>query len=185
MLPSPNRPYLFDTSAESWIARSSDPDVLLWLRRYLSHHQLHVSAITVLERIRGYALLWRRANKQRRAAIETARMAYLNHIGRVWPVDGTIAVVAAEIMALVPEPPTPPRRSHQSAETRQDRLVRWRFDQIVAATALVAQLSLVHNNANDFEHIRGAIERAPERFPRLGPLQLIRCASLVAQPYLH
>ena len=50
---------------------------------------------------------------------------------------------------------------------------------MIAATALVARMRLVHNNAADFESTRSAIERTPERFPNLGPLELIRCASLV------
>jgi hypothetical protein len=55
-----------------------------------------------------------------------------------------------------------------------------RFDAIIAATALVNGLTLIHDNAGDFEAIRSAIERAPERFPGLGPLELIRCRSLAA-----
>lgn len=82
-------------------------------------------------------------------------------------------------MALLPNPPSPPQRSHQFRESRQERLARWRFDQIIASTALVAGLPLLHNNAADFEAIRSGIERSPERFPRLGRLALIRCASLV------
>ncbi len=81
-------------------------------------------------------------------------------------------------MALLPEPPTPPRRSHRLVESRQERLARWRFDAIIAATALVARMALLHNNAGDFESIRGAVEIAPARFPQLGPLALIRVASL-------
>jgi len=56
----------------------------------------------------------------------------------VWPVDGAVAVVTGELMALVPDPPTPPRRSHKLTEPRQKRLSRWRFDQMIAATALVS-----------------------------------------------
>jgi hypothetical protein len=41
------------------------------------------------------------------------------------------------------------------------------------------QMRLIHNNAEDFEAIRGAVERSPKRFPRLGPLELVRCTSLV------
>ncbi len=91
---------------------------------------------------------------------------------------GAVAVVAGEIMALVPDPPTPPKRSHHLAESRQERLSRWRFDGMIAATALVARMPLIHNNAVDFEPVRSAIERSPARFPRLGPLELIRCTSL-------
>jgi predicted nucleic acid-binding protein len=54
----------------------------------------------------------------------------------------------------------------------------WRCFQI-RATALVTKLPLIHNNAADFEAIRSAIERDPERFPNLGPLELIRVSSLV------
>ena len=86
------------------------------------------------------------------------------------------AVVAGEIMALAPDAPTPPRRSHRLVESRQERLARWRFDGIIAATALVAGMPLMHNNAADFEAIRSAIERSPLRFPGLGPLELVRCS---------
>jgi predicted nucleic acid-binding protein len=171
-------PFLFDSSAESWLARSADAAVTGWFREYLSMHPVHVSAVTVVERVRGYAALARRAQGERREAIESARIAYLGALGRVWPVDGAVGVVAGEIMALVPHPPTPPRRAHRLVETRQERLVRWRFDGTIAATALVAGMTLIHNNAADFESIRGAIERSPERFPKLGPLGLIRCQSL-------
>jgi hypothetical protein len=49
---------------------------------------------------------------------------------------------------------------------------------MIGATALVAKIPLIHNNAGDLESIRSAIERSPERFPNLGPLELIRCTSL-------
>jgi predicted nucleic acid-binding protein len=179
MLSPASGPFLFDTSAESWLARSHDSAVRAWFGDYLSLHPVHVSAITVIERIRGYALLSRRAREERRQAIEAARIAYLSEVGRVWPVDAAIAVVSGEIMALVPHPPTPPRRAHLLVESRQERLVRWRLDGIIAATALLARMTLIHHNAADFESIRGAIERSPERFPKLEPLQLVRCDSLV------
>jgi predicted nucleic acid-binding protein len=172
-------PFLFDTSAESWLARNESPGILAWMREHLARHQLHISAITVLERVRGYSLLWRRASPDERDGIERARVAYLGALGRVWPVNAAIAVVAGEIIALLPAPPTPPRRSHQLSESRQERLARWRFDCIIAATSLVERMALVHNNAGDFEPIRSAIEISPKRFPGLGPLELIRCGSLV------
>jgi predicted nucleic acid-binding protein len=167
-------PFLFDTSAESLLARTQSG----WIRQYLSNHQMHISAITMLERSRGYSLLWRRAPDDRKESIEAARLAYLSGLGRVWPFDAAVAAVAGEIMALLPDPPTPPRRSHNLAESPAERLSRWRFDGMIAATALVANLPLIHNNAGDFEAIRGAIERCPQRFPGLGPLELIRCQLL-------
>ncbi len=172
------RPFLFDTSAEGWLVRNASPDVVRWLHAYLGFHQISVSAVTVTERIRGYSMLWRRSAPGARARIELARVAYLSGLGNVLPVDAAVAVVAGEIFGLIPEAPTPPRRSHRLAESRQERLARWRFDGLIAATALVAGIPLVHNNASDFEAIRSAIERSPERFPGLGPLELIRCSLL-------
>jgi predicted nucleic acid-binding protein len=78
------------------------------MRAYLSRHEVHVSAVTVMERIRGYSLLWRRAEESHRKHIELARIAYLARAGHVWPLDGAIAIVAGELMALIPDPPTPP-----------------------------------------------------------------------------
>lgn len=172
-------PFLFDTSAESWLARSHNSAVNSWFGEYLSLHPVHVSAITIAERIRGYAILAQRANGVEREATEVARIAYLSEIGQVWPLDRAAGLVAGEIMALLPQPPTPPRRTHKLVESRQDRLVRWRFDCMIAATALVAGMALIHNNPSDFESIRRAIEISPQRFPGLGPLQPIRCDSLI------
>ena len=103
MVRSVSGPFLFGTSAESWLARAEHSQVIEWMREYLSHHPVHVSAITVLERVRGYSLLWRRAQVDRRERIEAARVAYLRELGRVWPLEGAAAVVAGEIMAF-PEP---------------------------------------------------------------------------------
>jgi len=172
-------PFVFDTSAESWLEQPGDSEFSRWMLSYLSQHPIHISAVTVLERVRGYSSVWQRSAGERRHIVESARIAYLSALGPVWPLDGGVAVVAGEIMALLPYPPTPPRRSHRLIESRQDRLSRWRFDAMIAATALVARMPLIHNNAGDFEPVRSAIELSPERFPSLGPLELIRCASLI------
>jgi predicted nucleic acid-binding protein len=173
-------PFLFDTSAESWLVRSTDPAVQRWFARYLSLHPVHVSAITVMERMRGYAMLVSRSAGERRAQIESARLAYMDGPGKVWPIDAAAALIAAELAALLPHPPTPPKHAHQIRESHQERLVGWRFDILIAATALVAALPLVHNNPGDFEAIRAAIETSPERFPNAGPLNLIRTLRLAA-----
>jgi predicted nucleic acid-binding protein len=171
-------PFLFDTSAESWLARSHDSRFRTWFGAYLATHQVHVSSVTVVERIRGYALLSRRAQGVRQQQIEDARIAYLSNLGRVLPLDTGVGIVAGELMMLLPHPASPPRRAHQFVESRQERLVRWRFDCMIAATALVSGMTLIHNNPHDFESIRKAIETSPERFPNLGPLGLTRCESL-------
>jgi predicted nucleic acid-binding protein len=156
----------------------SEPAVQAWFREYLSLNQMHISAVTVVERIRGYALLSRRVPEKHRERIEDARVAYLGELGRVWPLDSAAAIVSGEMMALLPHPPTAPRRAPKLVELRPERLVRWRFDGMIAATALVAGMKLIHNNAADFEPIRSAIEKSPQRFPNLGPLELVRCNSL-------
>ncbi len=173
-------PFLFDTSAESWFARVGDPGAARWWSEYLRRHPVHVSSITVFERIRGYAMLWRTADQVRRPAIEAARVSYFNAARRVWSVDTATAVIAGEIAALVPDPPTPPKRSHRLAESRTERLARWRFDGIIAATALVTGMPLIHNNPNDFEAIRSSIETDPERFSHVGSLNLVRCSVIRA-----
>lgn len=130
--------------------------------------------------MRGYAMLWRAAAQERRPAIEAARVAYFSAARRVWSVDTTTAAIAGEIAALVPDPPTPPKRSHHFAESRTERLARWRFDGIIAATALVTDITLIHNNPRDFEAIRSSIEANPERFSHVGSLNLIRCGVIGA-----
>ena len=139
---------------------------------------MHVSAITVMERIRGFALLLKRDAPERRAAIDLTRKAYLDSLGVVIPVDAPVALYAGELAALLPQPPTPPKRSHRALESRQDRLFRWRCDIMIAATALVAAMPLVHHNPQDFETIRMAIETSPHRFPTLGPLNLVSVLRL-------
>ena len=45
---------------------------------------------------------------QKRHMVETARTAYLSALGPIWPLDGAAAVVAGEIMAVLPHPPRRP-----------------------------------------------------------------------------
>ncbi len=111
--------------------------------------------------------------------MDRARLDYLADLGFVWPMEQGVASIAAEICALLRQPPTPPKQSHQFLESRQERLARWRADTMIAATALATDMLLIHNNAGDFETIRGSIEQDPARFPGLGPLKLIRCASVL------
>jgi predicted nucleic acid-binding protein len=137
----------------------------------------------VVERMRGYWTLLRSMIPGKERAIEQAMHEYLQHLRRQCEVlnfDVECALVSGALMALYPNPPSPPRRSHRMAESRQDRLSRWRFDIMIAATALVNGLPLIHNNPQDFEPLRGLIERMPERFPGVGPLNLISVKRLAA-----
>lgn len=180
MLDPTSGPFLFDTSAESWFARQNAAPAQDWWIRYLESHPVHVYAVTVFERVRGYALLAREASTPSRLQqVERARLDYLADLGIVWPVEQAVASIAAEICALLRQPPTPPKRKHKFVESRQERLARWRADTMIAATALAADMLLIHNNAADFETIRGSIEQDPVRFPGLGPLKLIRCSSVL------
>ena len=107
------------------------------------------------------------------------RDAYDQNPNRVLPVHQGVACAAAEILRLLPAPPSPAITSHRRMESRATRLARWRFDVIIAATALVGGLPLIHENSIDFEPVRQAVVRHPERLPGLGDLVLIRCTSLL------
>ena len=170
-------PFLFDTSAESWLAR--EPAAQTWLRTYRLRFPIFVSSITILERLTGYGLAIAAAPPERKPVLEAARQAYDTDADRVIAMSLAMAMAAADILCLIPSPPSPPRRAHRLAESRGDRLARWRCDTLIAATALVQGVPLVHNNTHDFEAIRTAIELNPERFPVLGALQLIRCTRFV------
>ena len=184
MIDPASGPFLFDTSADSYFDTALDHAALEWLRAYAIRFPVQVSVITVLERMRGYALSLQRLESARRLLVETDQNEYRRElelgITKAEPFTAPCALIAAELMAVCPMPPSPPRRSHRHVESRQDRLSRWRFDILIAATALVASLPLIHNNPADFEFLRGAIERAPERFPGVGPLELISVKRLVA-----
>jgi hypothetical protein len=74
---------------------------------------MHVSAITVMERMRGFALLLERDALERRADVEVTRQDYLDSLGVVIPVDATVALYAAELSVLLPQPPSSTKRSHR------------------------------------------------------------------------
>lgn len=168
----PEKPLLFDTSAESWLDRSPDPEVREWWAAYLETHNPVVSAITHYERARGIALALRRATPDRVPVIRAAQRAWLERPRVVLPFTEECALVAGEILAALPDPPTEPRRSHKLAETRADRLSRWRMDCLIASTALVHGFPLAHNNAADFEPIRSHAEIEAPKYLIFGTLDL-------------
>lgn len=133
--------------------------------------------------MRGYWMLLLRSIPSKQHQVEHAMAEYQIHLRddcNVLPFDSDCALISAELMAVHSSPPSPPRHSHQATESRQDRLSRWRFDIMIAATALVHNLPLIHNNPQDFEPLRAVIELLPERFPGVGPLNLISVKRLAA-----
>ena len=138
--------------------------------------------MTVVERMRGYAVAELHADPLRRSFVRQFTQAYLSSLSatKVLPFGLDDAFIAAELMAILPDAPSPARQAHRFAESRQQRLARWRFDIMIAATALVHNLPLIHNNPQDFEPLRAMIERLPERFPGVGPLNLISVKRLAA-----
>lgn len=171
-----NGPFLFDTSAESWLSR--DPAGRQWLVHYASRHLVYVSAVTVLERLTGYGLAIDQATPERGRLLTAMRDGYDQNPSRILPVHQGVARAAAEILRLLPAPPSPAIASHRRTESKATRLARWRFDAMIAATALVWGLPLVHDNARDFEAVRSVLARHPDRLPGLGELALIRSRSL-------
>ena len=175
---------MFDTSAQTYLARTTDAPEAAWRDAYAQVFPLCVSVMTVLERMRGYLLAEVNAEPSRRALMAQRTREYLRSVGsggtNVLEFTTRAAGVSAQLMALLLTAPSPPQHSHRMVESRQDRLSRWRFDIMIAATALVDGLPLIHNNPQDFEPLRGLIERLPERFPGVGPLNLISVKRLAA-----
>src|SRR5258708_18822453 len=96
-------PLLFDTSAESWLGRTQSFEALSWMRRHLSHHEVNVSAVTVMERVLGYSLLWQGAYAAKRGHIKDTMATYLAKLRPIRAFDGTIAVLAPVDMAPDPK----------------------------------------------------------------------------------
>ncbi len=182
MIDPASGPLVFDTSADSYFHRIAEPQARRWLAVHLRRFPMFVSAITVVERLRGLALLLDRVGPPGKVRVEAERREYFRELEagtvEVLPVDTEAARFAADLMALCPVPASPPRRAHRRVESRNERLARWRFDILIAATALAAALPLIHNNPQDFEALRAAVERHPERFAGAGPLDLVSVRRL-------
>ena len=176
---NPEGPFLFDTSAESWLSR--DPAGRQWLLQYSRRHLVYVSAITVMERLTGFGIALAQATPERAGWIRSMRDSYDQTPARVLPVHHAVARAAAELICLAPDAPSPPVSAHRRAESKAGRIARWRFDVMIAATSLVQGIPLVHNNARDFEALREALAGHPERFPGLGAMRLLRCTDLKEQ----
>jgi len=183
MIDPASGPFLFDTSAESCLGHPQSAAEAEWVVTYSARFPMYVAVLTVVERARGYFMLIESAGPVRRVEVERNLLEYVHSFeihSRALNLTVPIALLAAQLMSLCPHPPSPPRHSHQAIESRQDRLSRWRFDVMIAATALAHNLPLIHNNPQDFEPLRAVIERIPERFPGVGPLNLISVKRLAS-----
>jgi len=161
-------PCLFDVSAETWLLRGAGAAPAAWLRRYLDCFPMNVAVTSVTDRLRGYAMLLEREGVEV-TAVGRCRDAYLESLNagrvRVLPLTPREAAWAAQLLVLVPFAPTAPHRLGHAAESRPDRLARWRSQLLVAATALGYGLPLVHCNLRDFAPLAALAARFPERFP--------------------
>jgi len=90
----------------------------------------------------------------------------------VVPLMTAMVVVGGQLMALSPAPPSPPRRSHRLAESRQERLCRWRF---AGALGSVAGRRLFADTSS--------AAFTPGAARGLGYLLFVRDQTLVAQPF--
>ena len=162
-------PFVFETAALGYLARGAEKAAARWFLRYLDLFPVYLSAATVIEQVRGYALLRERAAPGRAAALEAARDAYLDRLASpavaVLPVTAAEAFLAAQLGVLVPFSPHPPYRQGARVESRPDRLARWRSQILVAATALASGLPLIHRNTRDYGPIRDLVVEFPARFP--------------------
>jgi predicted nucleic acid-binding protein len=73
-------PFIFDTSALSHLAQTQDAAEEEWREAYSSVFPVHVSVITVLERVRGYRLAEERADSARREVIARRTAEYLRSL---------------------------------------------------------------------------------------------------------
>jgi len=172
-------PFLFDTQRRKLAVRSRDAAVRRWLRALPGAAPVHVSSITVLERIRGLrsSVAGRDAGKTGSHRIGQGSAYLVNSVasGRWTPHRGGRGRDhGTGSRAAEPAAPDP------SACRVQDRnACPLALGRIIAATALVAGMLLIHNNPADSRPSAEPIERSPGRFPGLGPLKLVGCGRLV------
>ena len=67
MIDPASGPFVFDTSADSYLSRTVSPPEDLWLHRYFARFPMLVSAVTAVERLRGFALLCQQMEQAGRA----------------------------------------------------------------------------------------------------------------------
>lgn len=125
--------YLIDTNVVSEYRRvgagRGDPNVAKWALA-VPNSQQYLSALTILETEKGYLLLARKDTAQaERLRLWLDASLYPTAAGRIISVDREIATRAASLH--VPDP-----RPH--------------IDALIAATALVHNLTVVTRNVSDF-----------------------------------
>jgi len=73
-------PYLFDTSAQSYLTVAGAAAESEWLTRYSAIFPVHVSAVTVVEQMRGYAVAELQADPPRQGVVQQFTQAYLSSL---------------------------------------------------------------------------------------------------------
>jgi predicted nucleic acid-binding protein len=126
--------YILDTNvvSEFRLGKRANPDVMAWSKN-ISSAQLYLSAITLLEISIGIQRLTRKDAGRAMVLQEWfLKEVVLSFEGRIFPVDTAAALACAALHVPVPRP------AH---------------DALIAATALVHNLTLVTRNTKDFEDI--------------------------------
>ena len=97
-------PFLFDTSAESYLGRPPSEAEADWFVQYTVSFPMYVAVPSVMERARGYYIAIDSADPVRRAEIRHRMLKYIHSVetgSRVLNLTVPIALVAAQLMSLV------------------------------------------------------------------------------------
>ncbi|MBA2428542.1 MAG: hypothetical protein H0V55_02315 [Thermoleophilaceae bacterium] len=125
-----------------------------------------VTAPTALETIYGLA---RQVSVQptAKAGLAWYRRLFAGPLVRVLPFGGPASLLAGELRARHPLPPTGARRDERP---KAERRVAWVLDIQIAATAWTAGYGLATRNRRDFELLRDLIA---DLHPRATPLEVL------------
>jgi predicted nucleic acid-binding protein len=126
-------------------------------------HAIRLPAPAVQEVTRGlYAHA--RENPRFRLRIAAFERFVADPRTEVLPFDGTSALLAGEILARLPHPPTGP---HRRRGTRSRQRAAWALDVQIAACAFAAGYGILTENVHDFGVLRDVISELTPGVPAL------------------